>query len=206
MWFLLALSALFFSANGASPTTVSVYYESLCPYCIDFIRDQLAPAYYKIGDKIKVDLIPFGNGDVDEVNGKLIFICQHGESECYANRIQACALDLGVGNSGIEFALCAMSSSNPSSEEILKQCAIDHKIDWDQIENCYQSKKADDLLMEYANRTISVSPPILGTPAIALDNHYMETLTDIAQMSLQETIEFLQSGGTCYWCKSKKCN
>ncbi|XP_074038786.1 gamma-interferon-inducible lysosomal thiol reductase-like protein [Leptinotarsa decemlineata] len=206
MWFLLVLSALFVSANGANPTTVSVYYETLCPACVYFFKNQLGPAYYQIGDKIKVDLLPYGNSRIDVVDGKVTIICQHGESECYGNRVQACALDIGVGNSGIEFVLCAMNSSNPVSEINLKQCAIDHKIDWDQIEDCSNSGKADNLLIEYAKRTNSVSPPILGTPTIALDNHYVEFLTEVARTNLQGTVKFFQSEDACYWCNSKKCH
>nr|XP_023026393.1 gamma-interferon-inducible lysosomal thiol reductase-like [Leptinotarsa decemlineata] len=206
MWFLLALSALFVSANGASPMTVSVYYESLGPYSQDFFEVQLIPAYSEIGDKIKLELLPSGNSDVDLVDGKYIITCPRGEPECYGNRVQACALDLGVGNSGIEFAMCAMTSSDPSSPTILKQCAIDQKIDWDQIENCLHSGKADNLLVEYANRTYSVTPSINGIPAIALDNHYVESITEIALTNLQEIIEFIQSGDACYWCEPKEFN
>lgn len=40
---------------------VTLHYESLCPYSLEFINKQLYPAYKKLGDVIKLDLIPFGN-------------------------------------------------------------------------------------------------------------------------------------------------
>lgn len=32
-----------------------------------------------------------------EENGKYYFTCQHGEEECYANKVHACAID-AIGN------------------------------------------------------------------------------------------------------------
>nr|CAI5854466.1 unnamed protein product [Callosobruchus analis] len=43
---------------------VSVYYETLCPDCIDFFRTQLKPTYDQLADYLDLDLIPFGKGIV----------------------------------------------------------------------------------------------------------------------------------------------
>lgn len=51
---------------------ISVYYESLCPYCVDFINKELYPGYQKIGDIVDIEMIPFGNAWVSERNMKNI--------------------------------------------------------------------------------------------------------------------------------------
>lgn len=43
---------------------VSVYYESLCPYSIRFITQQLYPNYYRFAASLDVDLVPYGKADV----------------------------------------------------------------------------------------------------------------------------------------------
>ncbi|KAK8777659.1 hypothetical protein V5799_028994 [Amblyomma americanum] len=42
-------------------TRIQVYYESLCPYSIAFITEQLWPTYVRVGYLMDVQLIPFGN-------------------------------------------------------------------------------------------------------------------------------------------------
>ncbi|XP_075526949.1 gamma-interferon-inducible lysosomal thiol reductase-like [Dermacentor variabilis] len=40
---------------------IQVYYESLCPYSIAFITEQLWPTYVRVGYLMDVQLVPFGN-------------------------------------------------------------------------------------------------------------------------------------------------
>lgn len=43
---------------------VTLYYETLCPFSIKFINDQLYPGYQKLGNVLSLELIPFGKGKV----------------------------------------------------------------------------------------------------------------------------------------------
>jgi len=43
---------------------VDVYYETLCPDSIQFIRRQLYPTFNKIGEIMDITLIPFGKAEV----------------------------------------------------------------------------------------------------------------------------------------------
>ncbi|KAH9373229.1 hypothetical protein HPB48_004974 [Haemaphysalis longicornis] len=40
---------------------IQLYYESLCPYSIAFITEQLWPTFVRVGYLMDVQLVPFGN-------------------------------------------------------------------------------------------------------------------------------------------------
>ena len=44
--------------------TVQVYYESLCPDSIRFIKNQLMPTYEKLGNYFDVEFVPYGKASV----------------------------------------------------------------------------------------------------------------------------------------------
>ena len=46
------------------PVQVQVYYETLCPYSIDFINQQLYPTYQNLGQYLDIEFIPYGNAQV----------------------------------------------------------------------------------------------------------------------------------------------
>jgi hypothetical protein len=41
-----------------------LYYETLCPDCQQFVRDQLWPAYNKLANITDLQLVPYGNANV----------------------------------------------------------------------------------------------------------------------------------------------
>lgn len=56
-----------------------------------------------------------------ERNGQYYFICQHGEEECYANKIHACAIQ-AVGNmtAAVKITEC-MITDNLNADEALSR-------------------------------------------------------------------------------------
>ena len=40
---------------------VNLYYEALCPYCTDWVDNQLVPTHQKLGKYINFGLFPYGN-------------------------------------------------------------------------------------------------------------------------------------------------
>ncbi|GAB4857371.1 hypothetical protein Ancab_040522 [Ancistrocladus abbreviatus] len=71
---------------------VTLYYETLCPYCSYFIAhdlirlftDQLLPI-------VNLKLVPWGNAALDPSGN---FQCQHGQGECLLNTVEACAINV----------------------------------------------------------------------------------------------------------------
>lgn len=45
---------------------MSLFYESLCPACIQFIEDQLIDVYKLFKDHIQLELLPYGNAHVSQ--------------------------------------------------------------------------------------------------------------------------------------------
>ena len=43
---------------------MSLYYESLCPYCKSWITDELIPSFQKLQQYMTVEFIPYGNAHV----------------------------------------------------------------------------------------------------------------------------------------------
>ena len=54
---------------------IGLYYETLCPDCKDFMRDQLYPAYKAIPEIFTVDFVPYGNAMVSVMNLFLQNLC-----------------------------------------------------------------------------------------------------------------------------------
>lgn len=98
---ILVLSVACLSPIFASPSTTeapkvafTLYYESLCPDCQQFIGQQLYPTYLKIGQIINLTLVPYGNAQEFRRGDKWVFECQHGPHECEGNLIETCALSI----------------------------------------------------------------------------------------------------------------
>ncbi|CAN0927853.1 Gamma-interferon-responsive lysosomal thiol protein [Linum grandiflorum] len=90
--FLLAciLAAMAVPSSSAENVTLSLYYETLCPYCADFIVNHL-PKVFENGliSFLNLRLIPWGNALV-QPDGT--FLCQHGQNECVLNSMDACTI------------------------------------------------------------------------------------------------------------------
>ncbi|XP_027337621.1 gamma-interferon-responsive lysosomal thiol protein [Abrus precatorius] len=83
------------SSPSGSPNdkvTMSVYYESLCPYCADFIVNHLVRLFQTgLISIVNLRMVPWGNAWIAP-DGTLV--CQHGEDECFLNTIEACAITI----------------------------------------------------------------------------------------------------------------
>ncbi|NXP94030.1 GILT reductase, partial [Passerina amoena] len=101
---------------AAAPVELSLYYESLCPACREFLVLKLFPTWLLLPDEmLNITLVPYGNAQVragapgalpgaagpahprlvpQERNdsGKLDFQCQHGPEECLGNMMEACLM------------------------------------------------------------------------------------------------------------------
>jgi interferon gamma-inducible protein 30 len=77
--------------TGAASDRVnlSIYYETLCPDCRQFITTQVWNAYQSILDIVNITFVPYGNArELYRPETKLYqFYCQHGAEECYGNVI-----------------------------------------------------------------------------------------------------------------------
>ena len=76
-------------SNQNELVNFTVYYETLCADCRQFITTQVWFAYQAVADIMNLTLIPYGNAhEVYRPETQLYqFYCQHGADECYGNLI-----------------------------------------------------------------------------------------------------------------------
>ncbi|XP_046409609.1 GILT-like protein 1 [Neodiprion virginianus] len=170
-----------------SPVDITVYYESLCGDSIQFVRNQLVPAYRDIGSFFTVNYIPYGKATHGKYvsNGveKWHFTCQHGPQECYGNKAQACGINDILTNPErtnkqqdlVNFVGCVMQARNPSTA--VPQCLQTIGMDTQHVslvENCISSVAGDELLAAYGDKTLALQPSLSFVPTITVDRAYSQ--------------------------------
>ncbi|XP_021891051.1 gamma-interferon-inducible lysosomal thiol reductase-like [Carica papaya] len=79
-------------ASSGQKVSVSFYYETLCPYCADFIVNHLVKVFENgLISIVDLRLVPWGNAFF-KTDGSIV--CQHGPDECLLNTIDACAINM----------------------------------------------------------------------------------------------------------------
>ena len=170
---LISCSLLLPLVAGAAPkVNVTLYSESLCPDCIDFITGAWTtvwntPGVGGVDGIIEWNQVVFGNAKVSKNNATIT--CQHGPEECSMNTAQACALDLYKGNASawVPFMICLENAgSNMPSE--LKSCAATNDLDFAKIDACWKGKEGFQLDLDSGIATNALQPPHEFVPWVTL--------------------------------------
>ncbi|XP_063241951.1 GILT-like protein 1 isoform X2 [Bacillus rossius redtenbacheri] len=175
LWLSAALSLGYVVVASQTAVKVSVFYESLCPDSIRFIDEQLYPTWTNLTEKyLSVDFIPYGKASHRSADGRWSFSCQHGDTECRGNEVQACALRQLRNSSSqrVEFVHCAMADGYPPAAG--PKCANNLNISYDPIEECSNGQEGETLLAEMGDRTHEFRPKIAFIPTIAVYGVYSE--------------------------------
>ncbi|CAN0879673.1 Gamma-interferon-responsive lysosomal thiol protein, partial [Linum grandiflorum] len=148
---------------------LTLYYETRCPYCRDFIVDPLAKAVATdLMNIVNLRLVPWGNAYID---GPRV-VCQHGADECYLNTIHACILAIAKPRFQFEFIKCTEkeSSSEMSNPSFAwRTCANDLQFPQMLIEGCYYNGMGKKLLLKYGDETMHLKPPVQGVPWVTVN-------------------------------------
>jgi interferon gamma-inducible protein 30 len=75
--------------DGNDKVNFTLYYETLCPDCRQFIKTELYRAYNSVLDIVNITLVPYGNAHetYQPATQDYAFVCQHGADECLGNLI-----------------------------------------------------------------------------------------------------------------------
>ncbi|EDX14078.1 GILT-like protein 2 [Drosophila simulans] len=154
----------------ADRLAITLYYEALCPYCMEFVTTQLNPSMVR-QDRLPftdLTLVPYGNAMTND-DGNVE--CQHGVMECELNAWHACILEHHDIAQSLKLIACMMRGK----KNRLDKCADHYQIDVGDVKNCKKTRQVNDILRKYGKETAKVS--FQGVPAVALDNVYNSDLS-----------------------------
>lgn len=172
--------------------TVSVYYEALCPDSRRFILEQLLPAFELIPNRIILDLIPYGKANTKVTSQELSFSCQHGPTECLANKIHACAIKYTAQEPSVQLKYIAcMINDNYDPEYAGEKCATEVQVDYSSIANCSVSNMGDLLLKESGERTKALQPRAAFIPTVQLNGKHKLPQEEVLQNFFSEVCKTL---------------
>lgn len=169
-WLILLVSPLLATASGGEGDKVELvlYYETLCPYCSNFIVNHLG----KIFDNglisiLDLKLVPYGNARIG-VNDTIA--CQHGPSECLLNTVEACAIDIWPElNEHFPLIYCieklVYSHEYTQWESCFEPLGLDSKL----VSDCYAGGRGKELELKYAAETNALQPPHQYVPWVVVD-------------------------------------
>ncbi|AEE83200.1 unnamed protein product [Arabidopsis thaliana] len=149
-------------AENSNKVKINLYYESLCPYCQNFIVDDLGKIFDS--DLLKITdlkLVPFGNA---HISNNLTITCQHGEEECKLNALEACGIrTLPDPKLQYKFIRCVEKDTN-EWESCVKKSGREKAIN-----DCYNGDLSQKLILGYAKLTSSLKPKHEYVPWVTLN-------------------------------------
>ncbi|XP_046548878.1 gamma-interferon-inducible lysosomal thiol reductase-like [Haliotis rubra] len=176
---------------AAPPVNLVLYYETLCPYCKQFITDQLYPTHVKLdSDILNITVLPFGNAEEKQEGNKWIFTCQHGRSECEGNLIATCALKTTSFNSTayLPFLNCMEAAAHEHVIwfAVLKNCAVRNHVSEADIRSCMKSDAGNEL--EHEMGVATKKEGVEYVPWIVINGQHTNATQQEAQDDLLKLI------------------
>uniref|UniRef100_A0A914X6W7 Saposin A-type domain-containing protein n=1 Tax=Plectus sambesii TaxID=2011161 RepID=A0A914X6W7_9BILA len=152
------------------PIKVTFIYESLCPYCQNYIARNLADLYGRHRSLIELEMVPWGNAVVNQDGS---FTCNHGEKECEANRLQSCVLEVVKMKHSVPFIICFENALHTVDvNQALTHCSstINHALP--AIRACFNGPRGIELQRQAADRTEATRPYRISEVPYILINDY----------------------------------
>lgn len=133
------------------------------------------------------------------------FECQHGPSECFGNKYQACALAQNYSQeTNVKFVNCVMGSRSPAAFQTiylvnlvikiipiytlnLFQCAAQLDLSFEDINTCFNTN-GDVVLAALGNKTHAVEPAITFVPTVIFNGKFDDDLQNLAQTNFKEAL------------------
>ena len=186
-FFLFLYFILSFIHSQKAIPKITIYMESLCPYCIEFITTSVKEFYTKVTkpNLAYIEIIPYGNAKetYDLTTKKYSFTCQHGDNECYGNLISTCSLNVLGRIKGQLNIICLLENIydfNRNFDTTLEHCLSSEPDLLQEIKDCVSS----DMGNIYQHQMAQKTGDHLGVPWILVDGVYDEDTNDKIWTSL----------------------
>ena len=170
--------------STAQPVNFTLYYESLCGGCRDFIKTQYYPTFKLIGSIMNAHLVPYGNAVETQESGKWVYNCQHGEEECIGNLIETCAMYF-YPNASVYFPFIhCIETSSLAPRMAAPSCAQQYELDYSKIQSCVSGDLGNSLEHEMALKTQALNPPHSYVPWMTLEGVHNDQIQNEAEFNL----------------------
>lgn len=107
-------------------------------------------------------------------------MCQHGEHECKADLIEACAIHLYPDRVYAPFVHC-FEGQHESDLSAAQPCAEAMGMDWGKIDDCTSSSLGMELNVANANKTAAIGDSKLGTPWVLVNGEAIDDVDNLLQ-------------------------
>lgn len=160
------------SSNYDKKVTMSIYYESLCPFCADFIVNDLVRLFQTgLNSIVDLRMVPWGNAGI-KPDGS--FDCQHGNDECYLNTIEACAINMYPDVAQhFKFIRCLERLTLENRHNEWFNCFQMTGLGTMPID-CSKSGNGKSIEQKYAKETAQLNPPHRFVPWVVVNNHALQ--------------------------------
>ncbi|KAL8036771.1 hypothetical protein ABFX02_12G180400 [Erythranthe guttata] len=148
---------------------LSVYYESLCPYCANFIVNHLVNIFQTdLINIVNLRLIPWGNTQIQPND---TWICQHGIDECKLDVTEACAInEWPQVETHFRFIYCVERLHLMNKHTQWQSCFASNGFDPKPLDNCYNNGLGYQLEKTYADETANLNPRHKFVPWVLVNN------------------------------------
>jgi len=192
--------------KSADPVSVTLYYESLCPFCRDFISQQFYPTWQLLNSTgiMTVDMVPYGNAHEEKLSsGQFNYTCQHGPKECQGNLIENCVMSAANYNVDAYFPVvyCIENASDPIAAA--EKCVKAANMNWKSIEKCSKGDVGNSLMHKAAMKTAALDPPHKYVPWIVANGVHTDAMQQSAQQDLLKFVCEMYKGTKPKECMTK---
>jgi len=179
-------------ASSTGKVRLNVFYETMCPHCLNFMTQGLRPVWQDPELRAHVDLHLYPSGNAvavpannlsagysfwhrDNMDQNYVFLCQHGEAECLGNMIQACAVkELKEPSQYLSLIFCMSALPQFAVEKSSFECAKELKMDLTPVRACVQSPEGRAHMYQITTFSNTLNPPRQHVPWVTLDDEHFE--------------------------------
>ncbi|CAN6724222.1 unnamed protein product [Malus baccata var. baccata] len=162
------LGIMVIPSAASEKVSVTLYYETLCPYCADFIVNRLVKIFQNgLISAVNLRLVPWGNA---WFNPDGSFACQHGSDECLLNTIEACTISIYPDvNQHFTFIHCVERFTLGGKHGAWANCFEMTRLGTEPID-CYNSGNGYVIEGSYARETAQLKPPHRFVPWVIVND------------------------------------